>query len=128
MSNPAVFDGILNVAIPVTDHDRAIGFYTDMLGFEVRFEATFGPGLRWVEVAPAGAQTVLALAPAQGGAGVDTGVRLTTTDAAAAHERLRSLGVAVDDILTMPGVPPMFVFRDLDGNRLYAVEESPGQR
>ena len=115
---------ILNVAVPVTDHDRAVRFYTETLGFEIRRDSTFGPGMRWVEVAPPGATTTVALAPAHGrAAGVDTGIRLRTQDAEKTHEQLRAQGVDVDaDILRMPGVPPMFFFRDVDGNTFVAVE------
>ena len=116
--------GILNVAVPVTDHDRAARFYTETLGFEIRRDATFGPGMRWVEVAPPGATTTVALAPPGGRpVGVDTGIRLRTQDAEQLHEQLRAQDVDVDaDILRVPGVPPMFSFRDVDGNTLFAVE------
>ena len=115
--------GVLNVAVPVRDHDRALDFYCGTLGMEVRRDATFGPGLRWVEVAPAGAATTVALAPLpQGGiGGVDTGIRLETPDAEAAHADLRSRGIEVDEILRVPGVPPMFTLRDPEGNTLYFV-------
>lgn len=117
--------GILNVAVPVSDHDRALQFYSGVLGFETRRDATFGPGLRWVEVAPAGAQTTVSLAPRPDGqsGGVDTGIRLGTSDAEATHAFLASKGVDVDDILRMPGLPLMFSLRDPDGNSLYCVQE-----
>ena len=116
--------GVLNVAVPVRDHDRALDFYCGTLGMETRRDAAFGPGLRWVEVAPTGAATTVALAPLPEGrtGGVDTGIRLETPDAEAAHTDLRSRGVDVDDILHGPGVPPMFSLRDPEGNTLYLVE------
>jgi catechol 2,3-dioxygenase-like lactoylglutathione lyase family enzyme len=52
---------------------------------------------------------------------VETGIRLTTADADAA---LRAQGVDADDVLRWPGVPPMFAFRDQDGNGLEIVEEA----
>ena len=118
---------ILNVAVPVSDHDRALQFYCGTLGFETRRDATFGPGLRWVEVAPPGAATTVALAPRNDGqsGGVDTGIRLATADAEATHAYLSSQGVDVDDVLRMPGVPLMFSLRDADGNSLYVVEAGP---
>jgi catechol 2,3-dioxygenase-like lactoylglutathione lyase family enzyme len=121
------FTGILNVAVPVSDHDRAMQFYCGTLGFETRLDATFGPGLRWVEVAPPGAATTVALAPRNDGqsGGVDTGIRLATADANAMHAYLGSQGVDLDDILRMPGVPLMFSLRDPDANSLYVVEVSP---
>jgi len=113
------------VGIPVADQERALTFYRDTLGFEVRMDGTFGEGMRWIEVAPPGATTSLALAKAGDGlpAGVDTGVRLSTADARADHSALRDLGVDVDaEIIPFP--VPMFTFRDPDGNRLYVVERS----
>ena len=116
--------GVLNVAVPVRDHERALDFYCGTLGMEVRRDATFGPELRWVEVAPEGAPTTVALAPLPEGksGAVDTGIRLGTSDAEAAHAELRSRGVEVDDILRVPGVPLMFSVRDPEGNALYVVE------
>jgi len=116
--------GIANVGIPVHSTESTLAFYVDTLGFEVRRDATFGPGLRWVEVAPSGSSTTIALAPAQGETGgVDTGIRLMTQDVPALHSHLKGSGVDVDaDILNVPGVPPMFSFRDPEGNTLYIVQ------
>jgi catechol 2,3-dioxygenase-like lactoylglutathione lyase family enzyme len=117
---------IRTVGIPVADQERALTFYRGVLGFETRMDSPF-PGGRWIEVAPPGATTTIALAAAQEGttAGVDTGVRFTTADAAADHAALSAAGVDVDDeVLRFDGVPPMFSFRDPDGNTLYVVEQS----
>ena len=117
---------IRTVGIPVADQERALTFYRGVLGFETRMDSPF-PGGRWIEVAPPGATTTIALAAAQEGttAGVDTGVRFTTADAAADHAALSAAGVDVDDeVLRFDGVPPMFSFRDSDGNTLYVVEQS----
>lgn len=115
---------ILTVAIPVNDQETALEFYRGTLGLEVRRDATFGPGFRWLEIAPAGAETTIALPPPHPGVkpGVDTGLRLATTDAKAAHSALAEAGVDVDDVLDLPGAPPMFSFRDPDGNTLFIVE------
>jgi predicted enzyme related to lactoylglutathione lyase len=117
---------VRTVAVPVRDQDHALDFYTRRLGFAVRTDASFGAG-RWLEVAPDGATTSLALVPPADGAatGVDTGIRLTTADAEADHAALRGAGVDVDpEVLRFPGVPAMFSFRDADGNTLYVVEAS----
>jgi len=45
----------------VADQDRAIAFWIDVMGFELRRDAEMWPGSRWVEVAPPGGQTTLAL-------------------------------------------------------------------
>jgi predicted enzyme related to lactoylglutathione lyase len=119
---------VRTVAVPVTNHDRALEFYLEKLGFEKRLDASFGQGQRWVEVAPSGSWTTIALAPpgrAEFTGGHDTGIRLSSADAASDHARLQASGVDVDaDVLRIPGVPPMFSFRDPDGNQLYVVEET----
>ena len=116
--------GLGTVAIPVSDHDRALEFYVGTLGFDVRMDAEFAPGQRWVEVAPAGADTTIALAPpGEIPTGVDTGIRLSTDSADAVHAELTAAAADVDsEIMRWPGVPPMFSVRDPDGNTLYVVE------
>jgi catechol 2,3-dioxygenase-like lactoylglutathione lyase family enzyme len=116
---------IHTVAIPVTDQDRALDFYVGALGMEKLRDETFGGDRRWVEVAPAGSSTTIALMPHEPGrvAGVDTGIRLVTTDAEADHGALRARGADTDpEVLHMEGAPPMFSLRDPDGNLLYVVE------
>ncbi len=116
------------VMVPVSDQDRAIAFYTDKLGFELRADIPFGRGDRWVEVAPAGATTTIALvAPREGEAvGIETRVGFATDDADANHASLRTAGVDVDAEVMRMGdpVPPMFFFRDPDGNKFMTVERS----
>jgi catechol 2,3-dioxygenase-like lactoylglutathione lyase family enzyme len=116
---------IRTVAVPVTDQDRALEFYVGALGFEKRMDATFSGDRRWIEVAPSGASTTIALAPLgpQGTTGVDTGIRLVTSDAEADHADLRARGVDTDEkVLHFEGAPPMFSLRDPDGNVLFVVE------
>ncbi len=116
--------GVHTVAVPVADQDRALAFYTGMLGLEVRMDGELQEGFRWIEVAPPGATTSLALVHADVGrpTGVDTGIRLLTSDAAADHEALAAAGADVDELLRWEGVPPMFALRDVDGNALYVME------
>ena len=116
--------GVRTVGIPVRDQDAAKTFYVETLGFEARLDAPIGPGRRWLEVAPAGAPTSIALiaADADHPAGIDTRIRLTADDASAAHTALRGAGVDVDaEIIPYP--VPMFLFRDPDGNSLVLVEQ-----
>jgi predicted enzyme related to lactoylglutathione lyase len=116
---------VRTIGVPVSDQQRALGFYGGVLGFETRMDSPF-PGGRWIEVAAPGATTTIALAAAQEGTatGVDTGIRFSTADATADHATLAGAGVDVDpEVLRFPGVPPMFSFRDPDGNTLYVVEQ-----
>jgi catechol 2,3-dioxygenase-like lactoylglutathione lyase family enzyme len=113
------------VGVPVTDQDRALDFYAGTLGLEKRLDAPFGDGRRWIEVAPPGPGTTIALvAPSEKQpTGHDTGIRLVTADAAAKHADLLARGVDTDpEVLRWPGVPAMFAFRDPDGNTLEIVE------
>lgn len=117
---------IRTVGVPVTDQERSLAFYRDRLGFETRIDARFGEDDRWIEVAPAGGQTSIALVRTDQAqrATVDTAIRLVTDDVANAHAALAADGVDVDpEIIPFP--VPMFVFRDPDGNALVIVQEAP---
>jgi catechol 2,3-dioxygenase-like lactoylglutathione lyase family enzyme len=117
---------VSTVMVPVKDQDEAIAFYTDKLGFEKRVDVPFGDGDRWVEVAPPGAATTVSLVPPREGeaTAIETRVAFASADIDADHASLRERGVDVDEeVMRMGGpVPPMFFFRDQDGNRLLAVE------
>jgi catechol 2,3-dioxygenase-like lactoylglutathione lyase family enzyme len=116
------------VMVPVSDQDKAIEFYVDKLGFEKRSDTPFGEGNRWVEVAPAGAETVIALVQPreQDPIGIELAFGLNTTDIEADHADLKAKGVDVDEEITrMPDpVPPMLMLRDQDGNTLMVVERT----
>jgi catechol 2,3-dioxygenase-like lactoylglutathione lyase family enzyme len=121
----AAITQIRTIGVPVSDQSRSLEFYTEKLGFEKRLDAPFGGG-RWLEVAPPGAATSIALisAPAGSAIGVDTAIRLSTLDAEADHAALLAQGVDADPEIIRMGdlVPPMFSFRDPDGNRLVIVQ------
>ncbi|MEV0092096.1 VOC family protein [Streptomyces sp. NPDC050738] len=123
---PVSITGIGSVAVPVADQGRALKFYADLLGLELRRDADTGNGWRWLEVAPANAMTSVALIPTREDipTGIDTGIRLLTPDAASAHAALLAHGADVDEEITRwgGGVPPMFSVRDPDGNKLVIVE------
>jgi lactoylglutathione lyase len=117
--------GVRTIGVPVTDQDRAVEFYVGTLGLDKRLDVPAGQlGGRWIEVAPPGSTTTIALVPARQGAttGVETGIRLTTADATSLHEDLVARGVDADEVLRWEGIPPMFALRDPDGNGLEIVE------
>ena len=120
--------GINLVMIPSPDQDRSIEFYVGALGFEKRTDIPFGGSYRWVEVYPPSGTAGIALAPPREGdpTGIQTGISLTTDDIDGAHAALKSAGVDVDAEVSRMGdpVPPMFWFRDPDGNTLLVVEQS----
>ena len=115
------------VCIPVSDQDRALAFYVDVVGLEKRADVPFGNGYRWVEVAPEGVETTIAIVPPPPGkpsGNVETGIGLETHDIDAVHAALKERGADVDDEVSRMGdpVPPLFWFRDPDGNTLMVVE------
>ena len=121
--------GVGTVYLAVRDQDRALTFYRDVLGFEMRTDTKFGEGFRWVEVAPAGAYTVIALVPptreedplpgGQAPFGFDT------PNLEAAMAEFSARGVEFEDVMGGDGpVPAMAYFRDPDGNRILLVEQT----
>jgi catechol 2,3-dioxygenase-like lactoylglutathione lyase family enzyme len=112
------------VLVAVSDQDRALEFYVGKLGFEKRLDGAYGEGERWVEVAPPGAATSIALVPRREGDPTGTEVSLATRDADADHAELLARGVDADPEVMRLGdfVPPMFTFRDPDGNRFRMVQ------
>lgn len=116
---------MLSVSVPVTDQDAALRFYTEVLGCELRVDAEIWPGARLVEVVPPGSEVGLVLLPPD--SRIPLAVRLGTTDAQEAHDRVRASGVTLDndEVLHLEGAPPMFAFADPEGNRLVYLEDPP---
>jgi predicted enzyme related to lactoylglutathione lyase len=117
---------LANVIIPVADQDLELQFYTEALGLEKRADEPFGDGNRWIEVAPPGADTPIAICPPGPGltpGGKDTGISLETDDIDAYHAQLKDHGVDVDAEVSRFGdaVPPLFWLRDPEGNKLMVV-------
>ena len=114
--------------IPVSDHDAAINFYCDKLGFKVVSDDAFGDGNRWVEVQAPGSTHAIALGkPPEGSPiGVMTGVLISTSDIDADHAAMTEMGIDVDPAVMRFGdpVPPMFWFRDQDSNILLLAERA----
>ena len=119
------FTGISTVAIPVADQDRTKELF-ESLGLEVRVDVMVQPGFRWLELGVPETPTTLAIIAAGDDlpSGVDTGIRLVTADARAAHATLVERGLEVGELLDWDTAPLMFEFRDHDGNRLYVAERS----
>ena len=114
------------VMVPVNDQDRTVAFFIDKLGFEKRTDVRYGDGQRWVEVGPPGAATTVALVPAmeEHPAGIEARIGFSSDDVDADYATLRDRGVDVDPEVMRMGdpVPPMFWFRDPDGNRYLLVQ------
>jgi predicted enzyme related to lactoylglutathione lyase len=115
------------VTLPVSDQDRALRFYRDVLGFQVTADRDMPQG-RWLQVAPEGAQTVFTLSgPGMGGfePGSARGIMLVTTDVDADCARLAAAGIPVQGPDDMPW-GRMASFADPDGNGLMLLTEKEG--
>lgn len=49
------------VSVPVSDQDRALTFYQEVLGFSVVADSPMGPDRRWVQLRPPGGGTSITL-------------------------------------------------------------------
>ena len=118
------------VALIVDDYDAAIGFFVDVLGFELVEDSPAltndGRPKRWVVVRPPGASTALLLARADGERQARAvgeqfagrvGMFLRVADFRAAYDRMREAGV---EFVGEPREEPygdVVVFLDVSGNR-----------
>jgi len=114
------------VGVPVRDQDRALDFYSNVLGLDKQMDVPIGGGARWIELTPPSGGTTIALILASPAtpSGVETGIRFCAADADAFRQHLLDHGASADDVLRWPGVPPMFKFHDQDGNGLEIVQEA----
>jgi catechol 2,3-dioxygenase-like lactoylglutathione lyase family enzyme len=113
------------VTLPVADQDKARAFYVDTLGFEVIVDQRMGP-VRWLQVAPSGAQTSFTLATAEQGftPGSAQGIMLESTDLDADCDELKQAGVAVDGPNDLPW-GRQATLADPDGNGFVLTAPAP---
>jgi lactoylglutathione lyase len=120
---------IKTVAVYVEDQQKAVEFYTSLLGFEVRRDQAMGPEARWVEVAPPGAQTALVLYPRammKGWEEMKPSVVFNCSDIEATVATLWANGVGVID---QPHAMPWGTYAkiaDPDGNEFLLVQPPAG--
>ncbi|MCS0498768.1 VOC family protein [Protaetiibacter mangrovi] len=119
--------------IAFDDAEAALGFYRDVVGFEVSNDVDMGGGMRWITLAPAGSDVSIVLTPVGAGEsdadrevmadllakGVLGGLVLATDDLDADFERIAASGA---DVIQEPMDQPWGVrdaaFRDPAGNQL----------
>ena len=115
------------ISIPVSDQDRSRDFYADGVGFAVITDGPFGEGLRWVQLAPPGAQTSITLttwfedlAP-----GSVRGLILDVDDLPGARSAMEGRGVRfTEDTYDTPW-GSFAAFEDPDGNRWSLHQDAP---
>ncbi len=119
------------VSLFVEDQDRAKKFYVDTLGFELRTDTEMYPGakMRWIAVAPKGAETELILYPIDENwshyapvVGKTQAITLQVTDIDKLYEDLKAKGV------TFFGEPEtqfwgrFVIMQDSEGNGIMLVQ------
>ena len=123
---------VFYTAVYVNDQDRALDFYTNVLGFEQRADNPTPDGPRFLTVGVSGQDFQLVLWPGTPGQGVPVQGRIPAAytievdDCRKAVETLESSGVKFENgVLEYPwgSVAP---FRDPDGNRLQLREGREG--
>jgi predicted enzyme related to lactoylglutathione lyase len=109
------------MGVCVSDQQRALDFYVNKLGFEVLTNEPMGPDMSWIEVAPPGSMTRLALFTPPGledRIGSFSQIVFQCDDIQATYEELSQRGVT----FTQPpqdqpgGGGVMATFVDPDGN------------
>jgi predicted enzyme related to lactoylglutathione lyase len=113
------------VAIPVTDVDRAIAFYSGQVGFNLDQDHTVNDQVRFVQLTPPGSACSIAVGKGVTDAepGSVKGMQIVVADAAAAREHLVQNGVEASELQEFPWGKFVF-FSDPDGNA-WAVQELP---
>jgi catechol 2,3-dioxygenase-like lactoylglutathione lyase family enzyme len=106
------------VAIPVSDVDRSIAFYTEQAGFVLDHDFTVTEDLRFVQLTPRGSMCSIAIGKGIVATepGSVAGVQLVVDDIDAARAELAGRGVEVSDVVRGPGGAFVY-FADPDGNR-----------
>ena len=119
-----MLEKIFYTTMLVSDQDRALGFYTNVLGFEQRVDNPTPDGLRFLTVGVDGQDFQLVLWPGTPGQAQPTQGRIPATctietdDLRKEFEALKSRGVKFEtDVLEFPW-GYIAQFDDPDGNRL----------
>ena len=130
---------LARVTIYVRDQDEAMRFYTETLGLEKRADVMFGPGARWLTVAPAGQRDVEILlqsgVPAMHGeefartiserVGQSSTWVFFSDDCRGDYETLKGRGVTFSSAPQDQPYGVEAVFQDLYGNSFSLLQPAP---
>jgi len=115
-----------SIPLYVRDQQKAVDFYVGKLGFEKRRDEPMGPGARWIELAPRGAETVLVPFTPPGSEdriGTFSGIVFDSDDIEGTYRDLVAKGV---EFTQPPQLQPwgmkMALFQDPDGNGFVLVQ------
>jgi predicted enzyme related to lactoylglutathione lyase len=119
-----MLEKVFYTSVLVSDQDRALDFYTKVLGLEQRVDNPLADGSRFLTVGVKGQDFMLVLWPGRPGQAqpvqgrIPASVTIETEDCREAYEELKSRGVEFEtDVLEQPW-GYVAQFQDPDGNRL----------
>jgi len=114
------------VSVPVSNQEGAKSFYRDILGFELLRDEPMGSDSRWIQLAPPGCATTIALVTwfEAMPPGALQGVMLNVNDIEAEHAALSARGVPMSPI-GEESWGRYAMFNDPDGNGWILREPPP---
>ena len=131
-----MIDTIGGVVIMVSDQARAVKFYAEKVGFDIRLNVPFFGG-KWIEVAPKDSESTLSIMEpnpqlmppeeleiARKNIGRNNGVWFYTSDIQSTYEDLKSKGVDITKPEKQEWGGIMSLVKDLDGN-IFTLLSSP---
>jgi lactoylglutathione lyase len=138
-----MIDTIGGTVVIVSDQQKAVEFYTQKLGFELKTDMFFGSssssGIRWVEVAPKASQSTISLMVANAqlmsnegeieaskkGIGTETGIWFYSDDITSTYGELKKKGVDISAPEKQEWGGIMSKFKDQDGNSYSLISLPP---
>ena len=116
--------------IYVSNQSRAVEFYTQKLGFEVKSNLQFGDNIKWIEVAPKESNSTLSLVEpnrellktdeeinrAKMKIATDTDVWFYANDIESTYEELKGKGINLTKPEKQDWGGTMSILKDQDGN------------
>lgn len=131
-----MIDTIGGVVIMVSDQARAVKFYAEKVGLDIRLNVPFFGG-KWIEIAPKDSESTLSIMEpnpqlmppeeleiARKNIGRNTGVWFYTSDIQSTYEDLKSKGVDITKPEKQEWGGIMSLVKDLDGN-IFTLLSSP---
>lgn len=131
-----MIDTIGGVVIMVSDQARAVKFYAEKVGFDIRLNVPFFGG-KWIEIAPKDSESTLSIMEpnpqlmtpeeleiARKNIGRNTGVWFYTSNIQSTYEDLKSKGVDITKPEKQEWGGIMSLVKDLDGN-IFTLLSSP---
>ncbi|MGC0369527.1 VOC family protein [Microbacterium sp. SLBN-111] len=109
--------------LTVSDVDRSIVFYRDVVGFDLDHDVSPGNGMRVVQLTPPGSACSIAFGTGMGSSAPVSNIHLVVDDLEATRSTLVARGLDVTEIHDMGGVRYAF-FSDPDANS-WALQEIP---